>query len=258
MLGDLPISRTPQLDSSAYVGWAGALVNNGSFWPVYPEHAPGYPIFLSVDPRRRRRLADRGAHRPVDPGRNRLRADRASGVADAHATRFPAGRPAARPLRPADLHRYGAARREPLHLPVDPRARSGDARDRPHAGVYRRPGAWPGHDREADRARRGGRVRDRPVTDSHQAARHRPATGGRLCRGCARRDRAGRREELACHRRTDGAGLRRHELLSRQSAGRHWHGERTARWRVGRARRRGQSIRLWPQRTGRVLFPENI
>ena len=48
VLGDLPISRTPQLDSSAYVGWAGALVNNGSFWPVYPEHSPGYPIFLSV------------------------------------------------------------------------------------------------------------------------------------------------------------------------------------------------------------------
>ena len=48
VLGDLPISRTPQLDSSAYVGWAGALVSNGSFWPVYPEHAPGYPIFMSV------------------------------------------------------------------------------------------------------------------------------------------------------------------------------------------------------------------
>ncbi len=48
VLSDLPISRTPQLDSSAYVGWAGALVNNGSFWPVYPEHAPGYPIFMSV------------------------------------------------------------------------------------------------------------------------------------------------------------------------------------------------------------------
>jgi 4-amino-4-deoxy-L-arabinose transferase-like glycosyltransferase len=48
VLGDLPISRTPQLDSSAYLGWAGALVNNGSFWPVYPEHGPGYPIFLSI------------------------------------------------------------------------------------------------------------------------------------------------------------------------------------------------------------------
>ena len=48
VLGDLPISRTPQLDSAAYVGWAGALVNDGSFWPVYPEHAPGYPIFMSV------------------------------------------------------------------------------------------------------------------------------------------------------------------------------------------------------------------
>ena len=48
VLGDLPISRTPQLDSAAYVGWAGELVRNGSFWPVYPEHAPGYPIFMSV------------------------------------------------------------------------------------------------------------------------------------------------------------------------------------------------------------------
>jgi len=47
-LGDLPISRTPQLDSAAYLSWAGALVNDPSFWPVYPEHAPGYPMFLAA------------------------------------------------------------------------------------------------------------------------------------------------------------------------------------------------------------------
>jgi tetratricopeptide (TPR) repeat protein len=47
-LGDLPISRTPQLDSAAYLAWARALVDNASYWPAYPEHAPGYPMFLAV------------------------------------------------------------------------------------------------------------------------------------------------------------------------------------------------------------------
>lgn len=48
VLGDLPISRTPQLDSAAYVSWARALVENPWFWPAYPEHAPGYPIFMAA------------------------------------------------------------------------------------------------------------------------------------------------------------------------------------------------------------------
>jgi hypothetical protein len=39
-LADLPISRTPQLDSAAYLAWARALVDNPAFWPPYPEHAP--------------------------------------------------------------------------------------------------------------------------------------------------------------------------------------------------------------------------
>ena len=47
-LGDLPISRTPQLDSAAYLSWARAIVGDWSFWPAYPEHAPGYPYFLAA------------------------------------------------------------------------------------------------------------------------------------------------------------------------------------------------------------------
>jgi 4-amino-4-deoxy-L-arabinose transferase-like glycosyltransferase len=47
-LGELPISRTPQLDSAAYLAWARAIVANWSFWPEYPEHAPGYPYFLAL------------------------------------------------------------------------------------------------------------------------------------------------------------------------------------------------------------------
>ena len=173
VLGDLPISRTPQLDSSAYLGWAGALVNDGSFWPVYPEHAPGYPIFMSVILSAFERFADGGAHPAVDPGRDRLRADRAGGVTDAHASRIPAGRTAAGCLRPADLHRYGDPRGERVHLPVDPGPGPGDGCDRARAGVCRRACAWPRHDRETDRARGGDRVRDRAVVDAHQAARDR-------------------------------------------------------------------------------------
>ena len=48
VLGDLPISRTPQLDSAAYVSWARALVADPGFWPAYPEHAPGYPVFMAA------------------------------------------------------------------------------------------------------------------------------------------------------------------------------------------------------------------
>ena len=47
-LGELPISRTPQLDSAAYLSWARAIVESLSYWPEYPEHAPGYPMFLAL------------------------------------------------------------------------------------------------------------------------------------------------------------------------------------------------------------------
>ena len=47
-LGSLPISRTPQLDSAAYLMWAREIVAGGVIWPPYPEHAPGYPFFLAA------------------------------------------------------------------------------------------------------------------------------------------------------------------------------------------------------------------
>jgi len=46
-LGSLPLSRTPQLDSAAYVMWAREIVAGGFAWPPYPEHAPGYPFFIA-------------------------------------------------------------------------------------------------------------------------------------------------------------------------------------------------------------------
>src|SRR5687768_10134661 len=48
VLGELPISRTPQLDSAAYLSWARTLVETPSYWPPYPEHAPGYPMFMAI------------------------------------------------------------------------------------------------------------------------------------------------------------------------------------------------------------------
>jgi 4-amino-4-deoxy-L-arabinose transferase-like glycosyltransferase len=47
-LGDLPISRTPQLDSAIYLSWAKEIVGDPTFWPEYPEHAPGYPMFVAL------------------------------------------------------------------------------------------------------------------------------------------------------------------------------------------------------------------
>jgi 4-amino-4-deoxy-L-arabinose transferase-like glycosyltransferase len=47
-LGSLPLSRTPQLDSAAYVMWARDIVAGGIAWPAYPEHAPGYPFFVAA------------------------------------------------------------------------------------------------------------------------------------------------------------------------------------------------------------------
>jgi 4-amino-4-deoxy-L-arabinose transferase-like glycosyltransferase len=47
-LGSLPLSRTPQLDSAAYLMWAREIVAGGLAWPAYPEHAPGYPFFVAA------------------------------------------------------------------------------------------------------------------------------------------------------------------------------------------------------------------
>lgn len=47
-LGSLPLSRTPQLDSAAYLMWAREIVAGGIAWPPYPEHAPGYPFFAAA------------------------------------------------------------------------------------------------------------------------------------------------------------------------------------------------------------------
>jgi 4-amino-4-deoxy-L-arabinose transferase-like glycosyltransferase len=47
-LGDLPIARTPQLDSREYLLWAERLASGELAWPAYPEHAPGYSLFLGA------------------------------------------------------------------------------------------------------------------------------------------------------------------------------------------------------------------
>jgi 4-amino-4-deoxy-L-arabinose transferase-like glycosyltransferase len=47
-LGELPISRTPQLDSLEYLLWGSQIANGSLMWPEYPEHAPGYAIFLGA------------------------------------------------------------------------------------------------------------------------------------------------------------------------------------------------------------------
>jgi Tfp pilus assembly protein PilF len=47
-LSDLAIVRTPQLDALEYLAWARALVADPWYWPQYPEHAPGYPMFLAL------------------------------------------------------------------------------------------------------------------------------------------------------------------------------------------------------------------
>ena len=47
-LGALSISSTPQLDSLEYLNWARDIAEHGWSWPVYPEHAPGYPYFAGA------------------------------------------------------------------------------------------------------------------------------------------------------------------------------------------------------------------
>ena len=46
--GSLPLFRNPQLDSLEYLLWARHLAERGFVWPEYPEHAPGYPFFVSA------------------------------------------------------------------------------------------------------------------------------------------------------------------------------------------------------------------
>ena len=48
VLGALSISSTPQLDSLEYLNWARDIAEHGWSWPVYPEHAPGYPYFAGA------------------------------------------------------------------------------------------------------------------------------------------------------------------------------------------------------------------
>lgn len=48
VLGALPLSRSPQLDSLEYLLWAQHLAERGFAWPEYPEHAPGYSFFVSA------------------------------------------------------------------------------------------------------------------------------------------------------------------------------------------------------------------
>jgi tetratricopeptide (TPR) repeat protein len=48
VLGALPISQSPQLDSAEYLNWARLIAENGFAWPPYPEHAPAYPFFAGA------------------------------------------------------------------------------------------------------------------------------------------------------------------------------------------------------------------
>jgi Flp pilus assembly protein TadD len=47
-LWDLPLVRTPKLDSLEYVSWARRIAAGDFSWPVVSPHGPGYPLFLAV------------------------------------------------------------------------------------------------------------------------------------------------------------------------------------------------------------------
>jgi tetratricopeptide (TPR) repeat protein len=47
-LWDLPLVRTPKLDSAEYFSWAARLAAGDWSWPVVAQHGPGYPIFLAT------------------------------------------------------------------------------------------------------------------------------------------------------------------------------------------------------------------
>jgi Flp pilus assembly protein TadD len=44
---DLPLVRTPKLDSSEYVSWARRMADGNFAWPAVSAHGPGYPLFLA-------------------------------------------------------------------------------------------------------------------------------------------------------------------------------------------------------------------
>jgi Flp pilus assembly protein TadD len=44
---DLPIVRTPKLDSAEYVSWARRMADGNFMWPAVSAHGPGYPLFLA-------------------------------------------------------------------------------------------------------------------------------------------------------------------------------------------------------------------
>ncbi|HEX7138134.1 MAG TPA: glycosyltransferase family 39 protein, partial [Vicinamibacterales bacterium] len=47
-LWDLPLVRTPRLDSAEYFSWALRLAAGDAAWPVIAQHGPGYPFFLAA------------------------------------------------------------------------------------------------------------------------------------------------------------------------------------------------------------------
>jgi tetratricopeptide (TPR) repeat protein len=48
LLWDLPLVRTPKLDSAEYLSWAQRLASGDWAWPVVAQHGPGYPLFLAL------------------------------------------------------------------------------------------------------------------------------------------------------------------------------------------------------------------
>jgi hypothetical protein len=44
---DLPIVRSPALDSAEYMNWAHRLAAGDFAWATVSQHAPGYPLFLA-------------------------------------------------------------------------------------------------------------------------------------------------------------------------------------------------------------------
>jgi tetratricopeptide (TPR) repeat protein len=47
-LWDLPLVRTPKLDSAEYWSFAQRLASGDWAWPVVAQHGPGYPLFLAM------------------------------------------------------------------------------------------------------------------------------------------------------------------------------------------------------------------
>jgi Flp pilus assembly protein TadD len=47
-LWNLPIVRTPKLDSAEFLSWARRLAAGDFAWPVVSPHGPGYPFFLAA------------------------------------------------------------------------------------------------------------------------------------------------------------------------------------------------------------------